>query len=72
MNRLRVALCAIAIAVIVRPQALLAQPPRGVVSGVVANAAGEPQPTITVILTAGDGGLERRAVTDAAGSFVFG
>ncbi len=65
-------LCAIAMAIVVRPRPLLAQPERAVVSGVIANLAGEPQPTITVILTALDGGLERRVVTGADGSFVIG
>ena len=50
----------------------LAQTPRAVVSGVVTDASGAPQQTLTVILTSTDAGLERRVVTDGDGTFVFG
>jgi hypothetical protein len=54
------------------PSRVSAQPARAVVSGVVTNGGGDPQPTVTVSLTSLDSGLERRVVTDVDGSFVIG
>ena len=49
-----------------------AQPPRATISGVVKDDADRPQQTLTVTLVELETSLERQAVTDEAGTFVFG
>jgi hypothetical protein len=44
---------------------------RGTVRGVVLGPTGAPQPNVTLIITNAQG-VDRRAVTDSAGTFVFG
>ena len=48
-----------------------AQGARGTISGVVIGPAGAPQPNVTLILT-NAAGIDRRAVSEADGQFVFG
>jgi len=52
--------------------AMSAQPPRATIAGIVHDASGAPQPTVTVILSTTGSDVERRAVTDADGAFIFG
>jgi hypothetical protein len=49
-----------------------AQGARGTVNGMVAGPAGAPIPTVTLILTNLATGVDRRAVNDPTGEFVFG
>jgi len=51
---------------------LSAQPPRATIAGVVQDLSGTPQPTVTVVLSSTGSDVERRAVTDADGAFIFG